>query len=212
MKKASILIISYIVCFVFTSGLYAQGEYLERGSSAYGIGVSAAFHPNIFGLSGAAAVSVLGTFDIGMAYALISSNRAPSSSVISPFASLHLLKQSESHALAFSLNVQYQIHRYPSGDITVTMGSWAAGGTVFRSVKVAEHYSLQPAVNLSFISPEKPLYGTDTGLVTSTEISLALISQWEDKKIGTVKPSVSFSNGETAYSISFELVNIFLKK
>ena len=58
-----------VVCVIFVGEVgAAQGEFIRRGENAFGVGVSLGVSRPLNTLSGLAALSALGTFDIGVAY------------------------------------------------------------------------------------------------------------------------------------------------
>lgn len=207
----SLAVILFLVSF---GTLFAQGEYIERGQNAIGISLSAAYHPNLLGLGGAAAVSNSGTFDFGIGYSYLFSQEESStiqstSTVFTPFAAVHILQQSDINPVTLSAMIEYQVHRIISKEdnILTSLGSWAAGVSVFHRFQMSERLQIQPRAGLSMISPERLPGEPSAGMTPAFEVASAFITKVNTSKM-ILKPSVAFSREATVYSLSFEFVDL----
>lgn len=194
--------------------LYAQGEYTEKGQNAYGVSLTGGFHPKVLSLGGSAAVSNSGTFDFGVGYSYLFGEEDTSfykstSTVVTPFAGVHILKQSDSNPVSLSAILQFNVHRYISKDESgqLSVGSWAAGVSVFHRFEVSDKFNIQPFASLSFLKPERFPGEMSTGMTPAFQFATAFITKGATSKM-VLKPSVSLSTSETVYSLSFEFVDL----
>jgi len=195
--------------------LFAQGEYIDRGQNAYGIGLSAGLHPKIIAMGGSAAISNSGTFDFGISYTYLFSQEQnltdkSTSTAVTPFAGVHILKQSGTNPISVSAMLQYQVHRLTSidGNNQASLGSWAIGASVFRRFEISQKFHFQPLAAISFIRPEKYPGEPVPNMVPAFQVSAAFISMMAETSKIILKPSASFSSEETFYSLSFEFVDL----
>lgn len=194
--------------------IYAQGEYIEIGQNAYGISLTGAYHPKVLSLGGSAAVSNSGTFDFGIGYSYIfgeedTSAYKSTSTVISPFAGVHILKQSDTNPVSLSAMLQFNVHRYTSKDETgqLSVGSWSIGAYVFHRFEVSQKFQIQPFAMLSFFRPERFAGEETPSMIPVVDFSAAFITKGVTSKV-ILRPSVSVSKEATTYSLSFEFVDL----
>lgn len=207
-------IIAFILLLISLQTLYAQGEYIERGQNAYGISLSGGLHPKVLAIGGAGAVSNSGTFDFGIGYTyLFSQEENPidksTSTVVIPFAGVHILKQSDTYPVSLSAMIEYQVHRLTAKDESgqLSLGSWAIGASVFHRFEVSQKFGFQPSASLSFFKPERYPGEISQGMKPAFQAAAAFITRGLTSQM-VLKPSVSLSTNETFYSLTFEFVDL----
>jgi hypothetical protein len=203
------------LAILFIKAVYPQGEYLERGHNGFGIGVSAAFSQKAYGLSAAAGVSIVSTFDFGLSYAFIfakeiQDNIESISRAISPYLNIHIIKQTETLPLSLSAIAHYQKHtfNFTNQDQSASLDYWTYGGSIFHSFKVSEQYFIQPFITYTFTHPVDKDYFSAVQKFETTSFAVSIVSK-KGKKRFIIQPSIAFSNDETIYSVGFEFVSIF---
>ena len=201
-----------ILTLLLFQNIYAQGEYIERGNNAYAAGASVAIHQKVYGLSLAASVSTMGTFDIGLSYAFLLSKENvygidQISTAIAPFVTLHIIKQSSSFPISISAVGHYQLQKFNSthNQQSISLSYWTYGGSIFHFFEVSEQYSIQPFITYTLT---KSINEKEIDTISATELSLSVISKIKSKKF-IIHPSISISGDEIVYSLGFEFVNIF---
>lgn len=195
--------------------LFAQGEYIERGQNAYGISLSGGYNPKLLSLSGSAAVSNSGTFDFGIGYSYLFSRvedtvNKSTSTVVTPFAAVHFLKQTDTNPVSLSAMIEFQVHRITSKDESdqASLGSWAIGLSAFRRFEMSEKFQIQPLAALSFFKPERFPGEPSSSMTPALQFAAAFITRRGESAKVVLKPSVSFSKEATVYSLSFEFVDL----
>ncbi|MCU7497203.1 MAG: hypothetical protein HF311_17155 [Ignavibacteria bacterium] len=131
------------------------------------------------------------------------------STVIAPFVGFHFLKQTDTNPFALSAQFQFNVHRITSKDESgqTSLGSWALGGSVFHRFVISNEFSFQPFVTGGMIKPERPTGEPSPGMSAFFDLSGAFIVQKKTRQM-ILKPSVSISNDETVYSLSFLFVDL----
>jgi hypothetical protein len=142
-----------VVCVIFVGEVgAAQGEFIRRGENAFGVGVSLGVSRPLNTLSGLAALSALGTFDIGVAYSILAGDKQgqtePPSRAFSPFASLHLIKQGDLLPLAFSLRTLLNVYSY-SSDGSGTLSTWTFSGSIRSTLDLRDSLAIQPMLGVT---------------------------------------------------------------
>lgn len=196
-------LLSIMILLSFES-LFAQGEYLDRGTNAISLGFSAAVHPKLVGLSGEAAVTTLGTVDLGLAYTYLFSRTHFSSaelysSMYSPYVNIHAVKQSEIFPLSISACLQYDVAK---------VGALTYGAAVSHSFNIAGSKSLLPAIKYSRTEIKLNQYSDLTTTIPFTELSLSYVVN-NGNKISVFNAGITLSEQEPIYSFGIGIVNIF---
>lgn len=206
--------LAFILVLISLQTLYAQGEYIERDQNAYAVTLSGGLHPKAFSMGGSAAVSNSGTFDFGIGYSYLFGEKDTSaykstSTIVTPFAGFHILKQSDTNPVSLSALLQFNVHRFTSKDETeqLSVGSWSIGASVFHRFDMSQKFQIQPFAALSFFRPER-FPGEETpGMIPVFDVAAAFITRGETSRI-ILKPAVSISTRETVYSLSFQFVDL----
>ncbi|MGE5352717.1 MAG: autotransporter outer membrane beta-barrel domain-containing protein [Acidobacteriota bacterium] len=204
-----------LLIFLSLGTLYAQGEYIEKGQNGYGITLGGGYQPKILSIGGTAAVSNSGIVDFGVGYSYLFGEKDTSefkstSTIITPFAGVHIMKQSDTNPVSLSARILFNIHRFTTKDETgqLSVGSWSIGATVFHRFEVSQTFQIQPFAALSYFRPERfPGYEAPS-MIPVFDAALALITKKGETSKIILKPSVSFSTQETIYSLSFEFVDL----
>jgi hypothetical protein len=204
-----------IILFLFSVQFsLAQGEYVERGKSAYGVALSAGTSTPVSAITGSAAISALGTFDIGISYSFLSVDKSgsgePFSRAISPFASLHVVKQGQAFPASLSAHVVLQIYSSPS-QYSKSFSTWSYSGSIFTAAPITENVTLQPMLTVSATKRVLTQDWEDNPSIMGYELSVSIVWPTQSSTKLFFQPSVGLSKVEPAFAFAIGIVGVLAK-
>jgi len=197
--------------------LYAQGYYLERGQN--GIGIQGVFSSNKDAsmIGGSIGFSASGMFDFGLSVGSVSFEEKllgeeVSATALSPFITLHAVKQNETTPISIALSASYESDSYSSTVLTqnnleLNASGYTIGMSIYGDVQTSPIMKVQPSLGISYFSLESELkdnFGnsiTDKETGTVVGIGFALLFQTAPKTIFGISPALSIHKSDTSFNV-----------
>jgi hypothetical protein len=215
--------VTLATALLFACSVYAQGEYLEKGQSGFGISGGFASNEDASSFGATAGYSVKGMFDFGLSFARVSfedeladaegNPSELSATAISPHVTFHAIKQEpDKFPLSIALGVSYEHDSYSSDalddfDLTLSANSWLFGGSVYSNIKMTPNFQLQPRGGVTYISTKSKLEDDAGNSISDTEsttlfgFGLSLIFKTSENNRFIVSPGVGISDDNTTFSV-----------
>lgn len=226
MKKTSG---AFLVLFCFAaSAAFAQGNFLKRGQSGFGLAGAYATNSQANGFSGTAGVSLGGAFDfsLGVGHATFPGAEIADleATTFEPGLTVHVIKQNSSTSpvsLAFSIGYAHETYSSPdldAADITMRTDSYMLGVTVYRDVPLGRRLYLQPVLTGGYRNDsfKVTIGGGQTGTaeddVWSLRVGLPLVYGLSERALLVLDPGLATDKNNTTFTAALSLVYIFKTK
>ena len=191
--KSSFFKSAIVLSFALSSHLFSQGAYLEKGKN--GLGIAGVFSSNkdASAVGGSAGYSASGIFDFGISVAKISFGQKfvekdLSATAISPFVTIHAIKQDETTPISVSISGSYESDSYSSDALsqlrwTLSASGYSFGASIYGNITTSPTMKLQPSVGVAYANSKSELkddYGnslTNESNATLFSVAVALLFQ-----------------------------------
>ena len=213
----------FINClFINVVNSSAQGKFLKKDRSGFGLRGGFSSAENVIGLSAGVEWSVYGIFDIGFSVGRLSVDDnviGDDLSVIgiAALARFHFLKQDDQIPFSLAFFGGYERDIF-SADVLNQSGldlfsnSFLVGGGPYINIPVTPRLDLIPAISFTYITTEATVKDNSGNSISesdnSTGVSVGLSFGIKNNtgNIFFVTPSISLSEGNTGFSLSLGYV------
>ena len=204
--------------------LYSQGYYLERGQNGFGISAGFASNKNASSIGGSAGYSASGIFDFGLSISQISFEEKligedVSATALSPFITLHVVKQNETTPVSVALSASYENDSYSSNaldqyNLELSASGITIGALIYGDINTSPTMKVQPSIGLRYFSSESEIKDNSGNSITSKDdgtivgIGVGLLFQTAPNTIFGISPSIGIHKSNTSFSLSAGLIFI----
>lgn len=212
-------VIMFVLLLAMVSTGFAQGDYLNRGESGFGLNVGFSNNSDATGLGGKVSYSINGIADFGLSFTRISFDQKLfgedlKGTAISPSAAFHLVKQDSINTpVSATIFLGYEMDTYSSKALDALgwdmSGSfWGFGLSLFRNIRTAPTTVLQPSVSAGLWTGTikvKDSFGNsknEDDNITAFQFGLSVfLESAQQTSAFRIDPSISFSEGNTTLSL-----------
>lgn len=157
-----IILRTALSALIFTTPLFSQGEYSERGQDVIGIEGYYNASKSYSAVGGSAGYSLSGIVDLGSSFGQVFfkdklGGKDVSAIELSPTIGLHIIKQSERLPVSLAVFVSYFYHLYTSEalairDITMSEHGISAGGSLYCIINPSQSLKIRPSMGIRYSS------------------------------------------------------------
>lgn len=216
MLQVRLLFISLLFLFGVNS-LLAQGAFLDKGKSGFGVGAAFSTNEDISGFGGAASYSFVGIVDLGLFVGRFSLEEKlagydVSATAISPFINVHVIKQDEDIPLSIAIGGSYEADSYSSEALDIlnwelTGSYFSFGGSIYGNIPISETGKIQPSLGVSYVTGESEVKDnsgnsvTTDDNITNFDIALSIFFKTSSSTIFRITPVVGFNKDNTTFAL-----------
>lgn len=213
---------SLFTVFLFSTLIYGQGAYLDRGQSGFGIGAGFSTNEDVTGIGGSVGYSVSGIFDFGISVDRFSFDQKLfgedlSATVISPSVTFYALKQNEDLPISFAIGAGYDWQTYANdvlddNNVDMTGGFFSVGGSLFGYFQASNSFRIQPSVGFSYVTGELKVEDNNGNEETEKDdttvfgLGLGLAFNTSPSNVFVISPRVSISEGTTSFGVGLTFI------
>jgi hypothetical protein len=213
-----------IISFLFTTLLFSQGDYLERGQSGIGLGSQYSSSKNYSAIDGSASYSILGIVDLGVSVGRAYFSKKLASKDISandivPGIEIYAIKQNNNIPLSFSFFASYDYHEYVSDALSqrglrMNWNGYSIGPSIYNNIEASETIKIQPSIGVVYSSGKSELkddYGhseSNKSKDTYYRLGVSLFSQFETTNIFVLNSVLYFHKYYATFGIGVGIIII----
>jgi len=201
---------------MYSSLLFSQGEYLDKGQSGLGFSWAYSSNKDASAIGALAGFSVYHVVDLAVSASSVSyvqklGGYDLSGVAISPSITFYALKRNEEEPISFSMTASYEHDSYSSmaldnANATMDAYGYSIGASLFGAIKLTPSMRLQPTVGATFLalsSELKELTGGTTSESTTIliEAGCSFIIQFDVKGLIVIEPSIGIDKQVTTFGV-----------
>jgi hypothetical protein len=207
---------------------FAQGNFLKKGQSGFGLTGAYSSSSSIQGFTGIAGISFGGTFDLslGVERAAVDATGLADlkATAIAPQLTFHIIKQNSARSpVSVAFSIGYGYNKYSSPDLdAVSYTMWdqvfSIGVMLYRDVPLSEKIYLQPLIGGGYTNSSLKLKNAE-GLTLSNEdyawsfsAGLPVVYGISDRTLLVLEPGLITDKNATTFIVSLGFVHIFNTK
>ena len=211
-----------LTCLCGANFLQAQGYFLDKGVSGFGIDAGFSSNDTVTGFGCSTGYSFKGLVDVGLFAGLYSldgtlNGYSVSATDIIPSVTAHVFKQNERIPFSLAINAAYGFITYSSDALDNAHSEWTAnhfafGFTIYRYFLVTQTVKLQPSIGVGYSIGQSNL-SDNLGNSIKTDINTAnfslALSVYFNTSPSTIflfTPALNFDKDNTTFSLSIGFV------
>lgn len=210
---------SFITAFIlilFSSVMFGQGAFLERGQSGLGVGVGFSTNENSSSFGVSLGYSISGIVDLGFSVERVNADNDLHATAVSPSLSFYPLKQNESVPFTLGFGFGYQSQELSSDsfggyDVEISGDYYSIGASLQRTIYASDRSRVQPMIGVSFVTGTtkvKTSWGSGESEDDATGFSLGLAGIFDvsPKTIFALTPQIGISEGVTSFGVNIAFI------
>lgn len=201
-----------VTLILFSTTVFGQGAFLEKGQSGLGIGVGFSTNENSSGFGGSLGYSISGIVDLGISVDRVNADDDLHATVVSPTLSFYPVKQNESVPFTLGFNFSYQSEEFSSDsfsgyDVEISGDYYSIGASLHRTIQASDKSRVQPIIGVNFVTGTtkiKSSWGSAKSEDDATSFSLGLAGIFDisPKTIFVLTPQLGISEEVTSFGVS----------
>lgn len=208
--------VTMLILILFSSAIFGQGAFLERGQSGLGVGVGFSTNKSSTGFGGSLNYSISGIFDLGISVSQSNSDHDLSVTVVSPTISYYPLKQNEYAPFTIAFSLGYGSEKFSSDsfddDMKMSGEFFFIGATVHRTlIDALSTTKIQPMIGVTYVTNTTKIedeWGAEK--IGNGNLGLSLGVAWlftiSSKSILVMTPHIGFSEGPTSFGVDVAFI------
>lgn len=213
------IITAVLITVILAASTFAQGKYVESGTSAFGFSAGFSSNSDASAIVGRAGFSASGLVDFDLGVGKLWIDDADMSAIaIAPSMSVYILKQdSISIPISIAVGFGYERDSYSSdalrqAGLKLTGNYFSFGMSIFGNIPASPAMTVQPRGSVSYTTGTLKLsddYGNsldEDDHLTSFAIGLSMYFETSPQTVVGVHPSIGFSENYTTFRLSIGMI------
>jgi hypothetical protein len=211
-----------IISLLFTTLLFSQGSYLERGQSGIGLGADYSSSKNYSTIGGSASYSISGIVDLGASvgktyYDKKLASEDLSAIYLSPGIEIYAIKQNENMPITISFFASYSYHYYSSDALSLrglrmSGYGYSIGPSICNNNDASETIKIQPSIGIVYLWGRSELhddYGNSDSHESSNtycRLGASLFDKFMTTTVFVVNTVMFIHNDYTTFGIGVGII------